>query len=170
MKRRPYLWLVFFSGLLLVCSGFVTDFRSNSTKDAAISAAATNVNLTEEANLDRATRIVIYRQADCAYPMRVYLKSIVDADVVNRLTDALNTEVELMERERGAASFEVDFHLDDGSVQRFDYDCCLASPTYLHGTQAYLAGQHAIAPDSFNALMAIELATMSEPACSPVSQ
>lgn len=170
MNPRPYLRLVFFSALLLLCSGFATDFQNDSAKHAAKSAAVTSVNLAERASLDRTTRIVIYQRADCARPMRVYLKSINDAERVDQFADALDTDVELTERETDASSFEVAFHLDDGSVQRFGYDCCLASPAYLHGNQAFLAGQHAIAPDAFNALMATEPAAILEPACSPVWQ
>jgi hypothetical protein len=100
--------------------------------------------------------------------MRVYLKSIVDADVVDQLVAALDTDTRLTAQEADASAYEIAFHLDNGVVQRFGYDCCLASPAHLHGSQAFLAGRRAIAPDAFNALMAFELAAMPEPACSPV--
>ena len=170
MNTKYYVLLALGVLLLLVSGGFLPAHNNGSTRETAPASAQASINLTDRANLERTTQIVIFRRTDDAAPMCVYLRTIVDSDLMHQFVVALDTDVKLTEPVQHPGAYELAFYLDDGSVQRFEYDCCLASPAFLHGEQAFFQGKRASAPDAFNALMAATLDSIAAPECTPVHQ
>jgi putative hemolysin len=126
-------------------------------------------NLVAQAGLEETTEIQVFEPAEDLPGMFVYRMTIANPALIDRLVDALDADLSLADtHEEHPAHYRLAFHLTDGSVQTFDYSCQMATPAFLHGEQAFWQGRVAIAPDSFNLLIAEQLATAPKPDCTEI--
>jgi len=118
------------------------------------------INLADEAGLAGTTEIQIFERTEAAMALEVYRGAITDPDVIASLVAALEVNIPPIDRQECADHYRLVFRLADGSDVEFGYACQLATPSYIGGEQTFWQERVVIAPDSFNSLMAEQLAML----------
>ncbi len=85
--------------------------------------------------------------------------TIVDSQIIEQIVAALDADIPLGPRARVPASFILQFHLDDGTVQTFGYVGDSESPAFLSGGQGFWRGQQGEPPAEFDRLLQEQLAS-----------
>ena len=169
MKRALSIWtlLAFLAALLITSCGPVTPV-DEPVQDG-------KVNLVEQAGLDQTIAIGIAiltggmsGESGAEAPGYVSQLTITDPGLVDQIVAALDTVLELGPKARCPNGYELDFHLEDGTVQTFGYACGPGGPAFLRGGQDFWQGQQVTPPDLFNTLVQEQLASTSGKEAAPL--
>ena len=126
-----------------------------------------HVNATEQAELARTIKIEILETihsevtgspgvVEAQVPeLRL---TIVDSQVIEQIVAALDADIPLGPRARVPATFILQFHLDDGTMQQFGYVSDSENPSFLSGGQGFWRGQQGEPSAEFDRLLQEQLA------------
>ena len=118
---------------------------------AACSPASRGINIVQLAELERTTMIEVFELATEPGPDPYDLKlTITDATTIESFVDALDTGVEVTPKVFCIPFYELVFHLDDGSQQKFGYTCETAGTSFLRGDQAFLENEDYATTEAFD--------------------
>ena len=85
------------------------------------------------------------------------LLAITNAQTLDQLLDALDTDLQVALKVECIPEYELHFHLQDGSVQKFGYSCHGAS--FIRGKQDFWQGEDHVPAERFDTLLQEQLAT-----------
>jgi hypothetical protein len=120
----------------------------------ACSPASKGINIIQLAGLERTTKIEIFELATEAGQDPYILKlTITDTTTIDRIVDALDTGMEITPKVFCIPFYEMVFHLDDGSHQKFGYTCETAGTSFLRGDQTFLENEDYATPEAFDQII-----------------
>jgi hypothetical protein len=147
MKRRiPIMFLLSGLGTLIMSACALTQGE--------------RINPVEQASLRDTVRIEVMAfdpdRAEGTSPY-VQLLTITDTQLLDQLLDALDANLHATLKVACIPEYELYFHLQDGTVQKFGYSCHGAS--FIRGEQGFWEGEDYDPPERFDTLLQEQLAT-----------
>jgi len=121
------------------------------------------LNVVAVADLDKTEAIEILKldplSADTSARAYTLKLDLTDREIIGKLVDALDREIELGPRIKIPAQFTLVFHLEGGSEEQYGYVDDGSEFAGLRGDEAYFGDQDARAPEEFRRLMTDLLAS-----------
>lgn len=126
--------------------------------NACASTQARQVNPVEQAGLRDAVKIDVmeFNIRDAESEPYIHRMTITDPQMLGRLLDALDTNLQVTLKLACIPEYELHFHLRDGTVQTFGYSCHGAS--FIRGEQGFWEGKDYAPSEQFDALIKEQLA------------